>query len=126
MNARPYFEAHVPSHADDPAFTSLRGLNDVVAITLIGAERDETYHLWFDDSALQQGTPPEGQSARTTFRLDHATFAKVVAGELAPQTAFFTLKLGISGDVLFGLQIGTLLAGFFKRHPWRAEEPARA
>jgi hypothetical protein len=59
---------------------------------------------------------------RTKFALARATFESIAAAELTPQAAFFTLRLGIHGDVLFGLQIGTLLAGFFRRHPWRAVE----
>lgn len=114
-----FFTRHVPEHADDPAFTSLRGLSDVVAITVASpASGEETFRLWFEGGALRQGEPPESATPRTTFRLERPVFEAVVAGQLTPQVAFFTRRLGVHGDILFGLQLGTLLAGFFRRHPW--------
>ena len=123
---RDFFERHIPTYVDDPAFTSLRGLSDVVAIRITNGSEEERHHLWFENGTLQQGDPPRDQAVRTEFRLSDVTFARAVAGELSPQVAFFTMRLAIEGDVLFGLQLGTLLAGFFKRHPWRAEETAHA
>lgn len=114
-----FFTQHVPGHADDPALTSLRGLSDVVAITIASpAGGDQIFHLWFEGGVLRQGEPPANATPRTTFRLDRPVFEAVVAGQLAPQLAFFTRRLGIHGDILFGLQLGALLAGFFRRHPW--------
>jgi hypothetical protein len=122
---RPFFEQHVPAHAHDPAFTSLRGLSDVVAIAVRCGDRTETHHLWFERGRLAQGTPPSHTTPRTTFAVSHATFQQIVAAEIAPHTAFFTGRLTIHGDVLFGLQVGTLLASFFRRHPWRSPEATR-
>lgn len=119
---RSYFDEFIPARADDPAFTSLRGLSDVIAIEVRGDHGAEIFHLWFEDGRLRQGAPETGAPARTTFALDRATFEAIAAGELAPQTAFFDLRLTIRGDVLLGLQIGTLLAGFFRRHPWPAPQ----
>jgi putative sterol carrier protein len=120
----PYFEHHIPAHADDPAFTSLRGLSDLVAIEIRTGGQAETYHLWFEAGRLAQGEPPAGKEPRARFAMSREAFESIVGGELAPQMAFFTGRLRIHGDMLFGLQLGTLLAGLFRRHPWRSTEVA--
>jgi hypothetical protein len=114
-----FFTEHIPAHQGDAAFTSLRGLSDVVAICIEDAGQEKCHRLWFDEGRLCQGAPAEEAPIRTTFRMRAEIFTRIASGDLAPQAAFFTKRLAIEGDVLFGLQLGTLLGGFYRRHPWR-------
>jgi len=121
-----FFAEHIPAHQDDAAFTSLRGLSDVVAICIETDGHEQCHRLWFEAGQLCQGDPGADAPIRTTFRMSDDVFSRIAAGDLAPQMAFFSRRLSIEGDVLFGLQLGTLLGGFFRRHPWRPEAVSHA
>lgn len=52
------------------------------------------------------------------FCLDGDTLLAVAAGALAPDRAFFDLRIEIVGDMALGLQLSTVLAPFFQRYPY--------
>ncbi len=60
----------------------------------------------------QNGLPVE-----CTFLLHSDVFSAIVAGRLSPQTAFFSRKINIEGDMETGLKLATVLATFFRKWP---------
>jgi predicted lipid carrier protein YhbT len=63
----------------------------------------------------------DAMPSQCSFAVDSATFLEIAAGRLAPQRAFFTGRVRISGNIELGLKVATVLAKFFLEHPFVAE-----
>jgi thioester reductase-like protein len=71
------------------------------------------------------------RSAEVLYRLDRATFIRIVQGEQAPQEAFFAQQIEIQGAVEKGLKLAVLFEQFVREIPYRpgrteevADDPA--
>lgn len=118
-----YFSRFVPSHADDAAFNEVRSLNDTVGVRIDGAQPERRL-VMFEKGRFRMAVSDFSDSPRCVFQLDLPTFEEIVGAEIAPQQAFFDKRVHISGDLLFALKLGSLLEGFFARHPYRRLEEA--
>jgi nucleoside-diphosphate-sugar epimerase/putative sterol carrier protein len=56
--------------------------------------------------------------AQCSFVLNTNTFREIICGKLSPQTAFFTRRADIKGEIETGLKLVAVLAEFFKKHPF--------
>jgi predicted lipid carrier protein YhbT len=61
---------------------------------------------------------PDASGVACIFRLDAATLLEIATGALAPDKAFFDLRIEIDGDVALGLQLSTVLEPFFQLFPY--------
>lgn len=118
---REYFETFLPERIQDSAFNEVRGLDDVVRIT-VGAEDPVDLMVQFNGGRLQTLRNSADLRPRCVYRLDAGTFEEISSGGLTPQTAFFNKRVRISGDIFFALKLASLFEGFFGRHPYRKGE----
>lgn len=114
-----FFERFIPAHLDDRAFTEVRKLDDVVGIVI---ERTDPAGrlVRFRHREFQILRPDAQVEPRCVFSMDLETFEQIVAGKIPPQQAFFSKRIRIAGEVIFALKLGSLLEGFFQRHPYEA------
>lgn len=118
---REYFETFLPERIQDSAFNEVRGLDDVVRIS-VGEVDPVDLMVRFKGGQLQTLRNSAHLRPRCVYRLDAATFEEISDGRLSPQTAFFNKRVRICGDVFFALKLGSLFEGFFGRHPYRKGE----
>lgn len=56
------------------------------------------------------------------FTLPEIVFNEIIAGRLAPQKAFFQRQVHIDGRLDLGLRLSTVLADFFRQHPFEVTQ----
>jgi len=77
----------------------------------------QTWSLRIDRGRLEH-ISTNGADCQCTFLLHSDVFSRIVSGRLAPQRAFFEMKVNIEGDIETGLKLTTVLATFFKKWPY--------
>ncbi len=117
---RAYFEDFLPGLTGELLVPGLRSLHCTLGVSII----DETNAAW--TLVVSEGrllsVRPQVDDAPCIFQLDSGTLLDVAAGVLAPDKAFFDLRIEIEGDMALGLQFSTVLEPFFKQYPYgRAE-----
>ncbi len=75
------------------------------------------WRLVVEEGRLVQAGPDEPEPV-CRFTLDAGTLLEVVAGHIAPQEAFFDMRIQLEGDIEMGLKLSTVLAPFFQRFPY--------
>ena len=71
--------------------------------------------------AVRRGHAP----ADVEYRMDAATFAKVVSGRETPHTAFFDRRIEIAGSTEMGLKLAVLFGRFVREFPYLTLEKQR-
>lgn len=112
-----YFEIFLPTLRGELLIPDLHSLDCVLGVQV--NEYDEAvWTLRVRRGRLEAVTAGQ-DGAQCTFCLDTDTLLEVVTGVLAPDKAFFDLRIEIEGDVALGLQLSTVLAPFFRQYPFR-------
>lgn len=115
--SRLYFTSYLPGLQGQLLIPGLRSLSCALGVAL--TDMDEVAWTLVVDSgrlvAIEAGT----ESAQCVFLLEFGTFLEIVTGTLAPDRAFFDLRIEIEGDIALGLQLSIVLEPFFKQHAYR-------
>lgn len=114
---RGYFEAFLPALRGELLIPDLHSLDCTLGVR-IEEQTDAAWTLGVQSGRLEVVTAGL-ENAECVFCLDTVTLLAVVAGALAPDKAFFDLRIEIEGDVALGLQLSTVLAPFFRQYPFR-------
>jgi len=115
--SRQYFSDYLPGLRGQLLIPGLRSLSCALGVALADVE-DGAWTLAVKSGQLASvdaGTA----SAQCVFLLDSGTLLEIATGTLAPDRAFFDLRIEIEGDIALGLQLSTVLAPFFQQHPFR-------
>tara|TARA_R110001592_G_scaffold267233_2_gene533201 strand:+ start:270 stop:668 length:399 start_codon:yes stop_codon:yes gene_type:complete len=113
---RAYFEVFLPGLKGVLLVPGLHSLNCVLGVSLVDVEK-AAWTLTVADGrliCLSSGA----DEAPCVFHLDASTLLEVATGILAPDKAFFDLRIEIEGDMALGLQLSTVLAPFFNGYPF--------
>ena len=114
-----YFTHHLPRHltGDWPELFPAPG--DWVGFQIQEGSRTHPWSAAIIDERIRIIPSLDApRKLRCIFRLDLDDFLSIVGGKLRPQQAFFTRRLEIERDVLYGLRVGAILDHFFQCHPW--------
>lgn len=114
---RAYFTTFLPGLRGQLLIPGLRSLSCRLAVRIEGDE-PAAWTLVVTSGCLMAVEPGEND-AQCVFRLDSGTLLEIATGSLAPDRAFFDLRVEIEGDVALGLQLSTVLEPFFQQHPFR-------
>lgn len=115
--SRLYFTHYLPALRGQLLIPGLRSLSCALGVAL--TDMDEVAWTLVVESgrlvAIEEGT----DHAQCIFLLESGTLLEIVTGTLAPDRAFFDLRIEIEGDIALGLQLSTVLEPFFKQHAYR-------
>ena len=114
---RAYFEVFLPGLRGELLMPGLRTLNCTLGVA-IAEEAPVVWVLVVSEGRLHS-VVPQVEEVQCVFHLDARTLLEVATGTLAPDKAFFDLKIEIEGDMAQGLQLSTVLEPFFKQFPFR-------
>lgn len=112
-----YFTRFLPGLQGQLLIPGLRSLTCALGVQLTDMDQAE-WTLEIESGRLQSVRPGLERS-HCVFCLDSGTLLEVATGTLAPDRAFFDLRIEIEGDVALGLQLSTVLEPFFKEHSFR-------
>ena len=121
MASRQYFDDYLPGLRGQLLIPGLRSLSCRLGVVL----EDVAGGAWTlavesgQLASISAGT----MDAQCIFCLDSGTLLEVATGALAPDRAFFDLRIEIEGDIALGLQLSTVLAPFFQQQPFRLARP---
>jgi predicted lipid carrier protein YhbT len=115
--ANRYFTAFLPSILGRLMIENLRTLDAVFEIRLTD-QPDAAWCMVVELGRLVF-VGQDGPAPACRFALDTATLLDIVRGELAPQDAFFAMRVEIDDDVELGLKLSTVLECFFQRFPFQ-------
>ena len=113
---RQYFVTFLPALTGKVLVPGLRSLSCALGVVVTDMD-DECWTLSIIAGRLEH-VSAGGVEAESTFLLDRATLLAVVTGGLAPDEAFFDMRIEIEGDVALGLQLSTVLEPFFQQYPF--------
>lgn len=113
---RIYFDAFLPRLQGLLLIPGLRSLSCRLGVRIEDLE-DAAWTLVVESGRLE-AVVPGAADAPCTFALDAGTLLEVATGALAPDKAFFDLRIEIEGDVALGLQLSTVLEPFFQQYPF--------
>lgn len=114
---RRYFTDYLPTLQGQLLVPGLRSLSCKLGVSLTDIDSGVWTLVVASGELVEICTGAEG--AQCTFFLETGTLLEVATGALAPDRAFFDLRIEIEGDVALGLQLSTVLAPFFKQYPFR-------
>lgn len=115
--SRQYFSDFLPGLRGQLLIPGLRSLSCALGVALEDVEGG-TCTLVVESgklASIEAGTA----AAQCVFLLDSCTLLEIATGTLAPDRAFFDMRIEIEGDIALGLQLSTVLAPFFQQHPFR-------
>ena len=115
--SRLYFTEFLPELRGQLLIPGLRSLSCALGVSLSDVT-DGPWTLVIEAgrlAAIQNGL----DDASSVFLLDSGTLLEIATGTLAPDRAFFDLRIEIEGDIALSLQLSTVLEPFFKQHPFR-------
>jgi putative sterol carrier protein len=115
--SRQYFTGYLPGLRGQLLIPGLRSLSCALGVTLTDVEGAAWTLVVASGrlAAIEEGT----ESAQCVFMLESGTLLEIVTGTLAPDRAFFDLRIEIEGDIALGLQLSTVLEPFFMQHAFR-------
>jgi predicted lipid carrier protein YhbT len=114
---RLYFTEFLPGLRGQLLIPGLRSLTCALGVSVHDVENG-VWTLSIESgqlAAIERGA----DRAQCVFLLDSGTLLEIATGTLAPDRAFFDLRIEIEGDIALGLQLSTVLEPFFKQHPFR-------
>ncbi len=115
--SRLYFTSYLPGLQGQLLIPGLRSLSCALGVALTDMD-DAVWTLVVEAgclAAIEEGAA----QAQCVFILESGTLLEIVTGTLAPDRAFFDLRIEIEGDIALGLQLSTVLAPFFIQHAFR-------
>lgn len=112
-----YFEHFLPKLQGTLLIPGLRSLHCRLGVRITDLE-NTAWTLEIRAGRLEAVLPGTRQTP-CVFCLDATTLLEVATGALAPDRAFFDLRIEIEGDTALGLQLSTVLAPFFQQYPFR-------
>ena len=115
--SRLYFSDYLPRLRGQLLIPGLRSLSCNLGVVLEDVE-DGTWTLVVESGQLAS-IEAGAEAAQCVFLLDSGTLLEIATGTLAPDRAFFDMRIEIEGDIALGLQLSTVLAPFFQQHPFR-------
>lgn len=119
--SRTYFTDFLPGLRGQLLVPGLRSLSCALGVALSDVEGG----AWtLAIASGQLATIEIGvEDAQCVFLLDSGTLLEIATGTLAPDRAFFDLRIEIEGDIALGLQLSTVLEPFFTQHAFRLGHP---
>jgi nucleoside-diphosphate-sugar epimerase/putative sterol carrier protein len=116
---REYFEVFLAERINQDLLPDLKRLSARFSISM----KDLPASHWCLDvqNGVLRSVSRDAAPSECAFTVDSATFLEIAAGRLPPQRAFFTGRIGISGNMELGLKVATVLAKFFLEHPFVPE-----
>lgn len=114
--ARAYFETFLPGLRGELLLPGLRSLNCSLGVRVTDLQ-EAAWVLVIQSGRLEAVMAGIGH-AQCAFCLDTGTLLEVATGALAPDKAFFDLRIEIEGDMALGLQLSTVLEPFFQLYPY--------
>lgn len=111
-----YFESFLPELRGQLLIPGLHSLSCVLGVALRKAP-EERWRLWIASGRLTDVSRGV-QGADCIFNLDRETLMAVIAGQLAPDRAFFEMRVEIEGNIVLGLQLSRVLEPFFRTHTY--------
>ncbi len=114
---RAYFENVLPDLRGELLLPGLRSLNCALGVRITDME-EAAWILVIQAGRLEAVMPGIGNT-QCAFCLDTGTLLEVATAALAPDKAFFDLRIEIEGDMAMGLQLSTVLEPFFELYPYR-------
>jgi len=118
---RAYFESFLPPLRGELLLPGLRSLNCALGVRISDLE-DTAWVLVIQAGRLEAVLPGVGNT-QCTFCLDTVTLLEVATAAIAPDKAFFDLRIEIEGDMALGLQLSTVLEPFFQSYPYHLTTP---
>jgi hypothetical protein len=115
--SRLYFTSYLPGLQGQLLIPGLRSLSCALGVAL--TDMDDAVWTLVVESGRLTAIAEGSESAQCVFLLDSGTLLEIATGTLAPDRAFFDLRIEIEGDIALGLQLSTVLAPFFKQHAFR-------
>ena len=115
--SRLYFTSYLPGLQGQLLIPGLRSLSCALGVGLTDVD-DAVWTLVVESGRLTE-IAVGSESAQCVFLLDSGTLLEIATGTLAPDRAFFDLRIEIEGDIALGLQLSTVLEPFFKQHVYR-------
>lgn len=115
--SRLYFTEFLPELQGQLLIPGLRSLSCALGVALSDLA-DGSWTLVIEAGRLTE-IRAGVDDATSVFLLDSGTLLEIATGTLAPDRAFFDLRIEIEGDVALGLQLSTVLEPFFKQHAFR-------
>jgi nucleoside-diphosphate-sugar epimerase len=111
-----YLESFFPVAVERSSLGALP-LTITLAVEVVGPGGVCRTCRWQDGKLLgvERGLDP---TAEVRYRLDGATFARIVQGTQAPQEAFFSRRIEILGNVEKGLKLALLFEQFVRENPY--------
>ena len=114
-----YFDDFLAKKKHKQLLPDLRRLSATFRIVM----KEKTDMYW--SLAIEQGVLTKisrnGMVCDCSFIIDSSTFGDITSAQVTPQKAFFKKQVDIEGDTETGLKLVTVLAAFFKKHPYNAE-----
>lgn len=114
---RAYFEQFLPKLKGELLIPGLRSLNCSLGVRII--DMDSVAWLLVIRSGRLEAVRRGVDRTECVFCLDAGTLIEVATGDLAPDRAFFDLRIEIEGNMALGLQLSTVLEPFFQQYPFR-------
>jgi hypothetical protein len=114
-----FFARHLTELCGQPL---LAGYEDYsISFEIRFLDRAESWWLNIENGAireLRKSVKAESIS-RVQFEITEPVFWEIIHGNLSPQTAFFTRKTNIRGDLFQGMKLAKILSIFFNHYPYK-------
>jgi len=111
-----YFRTFLGTRLNQPLLKNLKNLNVVFSIEIEDGQ-DSKWTLEVRGGKLLSITQ-NGIATEFRYRMDGATFEKIVKGLCPPEEAFFEGWVQIEGDIEKGLEVATVLSEFCRTYPF--------
>lgn len=116
QSIRRYFSYFLKEKMHKRLLPDLRSLSACFRIQ-IKEDSKQFWTLVIQDGILRK-ISRNGSQEQCRYVVDVPTFRSIVEGRVPPQQAFFEKQIEIEGDIEVGLRVATVLAYFFRKHPY--------
>ena len=114
-----YFDDFLRKKMHKQLLPDLRKLSATFRIVM--KEKSDMYWSLAIEQGILTKISRNGMACECSFIVDSSTFGDIASARVTPQKAFFKKQVDIEGDIETGLKLVTVLAAFFKKHPFKTE-----
>jgi nucleoside-diphosphate-sugar epimerase len=114
-----YFGDFLPEKMHRRLLANLKNLSATFRIVM--KENPEVYWSLAIEQGILTHISRNGMVCDCSFIINTSTFTDIVSARVTPQKAFFKKQVDIEGDTETGLKLVTVLAAFFKKHPYNTK-----
>lgn len=111
-----YFGDFLPKKMHRRLLANLKNLS--ATFHIIMKEDPNVYWSLAIEQGILTNISRNGMVCECSFIINTDTFDDIVSARVTPQKAFFKKQVEIEGDTETGLKLVTVLAAFFKKHPY--------